>query len=446
LPYVSSTTHVGRYGHPNGPGKFDVEKIDLSAQRIISQEKIESYNYGYSYHQIQMLGGVNLHNKGFHGEGMLIAILDAGFSQANLMTVFDSARANNQILATWNFVNGTNNVYGFAGHGSYTFSIIGANWDNVMIGTAPKANYLLLITEDISSENLIEEYNWAAGAEYADSAGADVISCSLGYSEFDDPTMNHTYADMNGHTTPCAKAANLAASRGIVVVNSAGNEGGSSWQYITTPADADSIISVGAVDSSGVYAHFSSTGPSSDGDVKPTVAAIGQGTYVADINNTGAFPGNGTSFSCPLIAGMTACLWQCNPDATYNQVIQAIKQSASQYSKPYSLLGYGIPDFNSACDYLSKLKPVYSENDDLTDLYFNSESNSIYFSFYSGTTQQVHFQIFDIAGKKVYDYSEGMTPHEHKLFKLTTRFANGAYILRAVSDKNTFARKFVRNK
>ena len=234
------------------------------------------YNYGNSYSQIHIHEGEYLHDKGFHGEGMSVAILDAGFYHYLSLPAFDSVRNNNQVKETYDYVANETSVDEDYFHGMECFSIMAGNLPGQLVGSSPKANYYLYRTEDVSTESPVEEQYWAAAAERADSIGVDVISTSLGYNQFDNPVFNHTYADMNGHTTIIAKAAGLAAKKGMIVVVAAGNAGTSAWHYITTPADADSIVAVGAVNTSGVIAGFSSYGPSSDGRVKPEVASVGK--------------------------------------------------------------------------------------------------------------------------------------------------------------------------
>ena len=230
-----------------------------------------------------MLNGDALHDMGYDGAGKIIAILDAGFLNANNLDAFDSLWNNGQILGTRDFVSPQNpNIFGSHYHGTMVLSTMGANWPGQMVGTAPKADYWLIRTEDGDSECLIEELNWVSGAEFADSLGADVINSSLGYTTFDDPTLDHSYEDMDGNTTPVTIGADMAVSKGMIVVNSAGNSGGSFWQYIGAPADGDSVFSIGAVDGLGNYAYFSSTGPTYDGRMKPNVVAQGQGSTIID--------------------------------------------------------------------------------------------------------------------------------------------------------------------
>ena len=212
---------------------------------------------------------------GLRGSGMQIALLDNGFNNYTSFDAFDSVNANNQVLGTWDFVAREQNVSDDGSHGMSCFSTIAANIPGQFIGKAPQANFWLYQTEDNSSEYPIEEFNWACGAEKADSSGADVISSSLGYATFDNASLNHAYGDMNGNTTMAVIAADLAAKKGLLVFVSNGNFGASAWHFLSTPADGDSVIAVGAVNTNGVVGSFSSYGPSSDGQIKPDVASVG---------------------------------------------------------------------------------------------------------------------------------------------------------------------------
>lgn len=313
--------------------------------------EIDTLVYGNSSHQVGQLNGQFLHNQNFKGQGMTIAVLDAGFYSVDRFSAFDSLWMNGQISGIKNFINDDIETGFFDGHyhGMSVLSIMGGNVPGELIGTAPKASYWLIRSEDHLTEFLLEEDSWVAAAEFADSVGADIINSSLGYFTFDDPAMNHSYADMDGNTTRVARGANIAASRGMLVFSSAGNEGRESnpWKFIITPSDGDSVIAVGAVNKDGIPAPFTSRGPASDGDVKPNVSAVGWNTILQRSNGT-IGTGNGTSFSSPVMAGAAACLWQANPHATAFQVKQAIEQSAHLYTNPDSLLGYGIPDLKIA--------------------------------------------------------------------------------------------------
>jgi hypothetical protein len=353
LPYVAGITKSPQ-PTPSSPGwteDFDKPffKNEVYQEAIVSNLKqgyeIDLFDYGMGLNQIQMLNGDVLHEMGYRGQGKVIAVIDAGFYNANILDVFDSLWQNNQILGTRDFVYGGNITYDGHPHGSMVLSCMGGNYPGQLIGTAPKASYWLIHSEDGNSEYIIEEYNWVSSAEFADSVGADVINSSLGYTEFDDPSQNHTYADMDGDTAPATIGADMAAKKGILVVNSLGNSGTDSWYYLGVPSDGDSVLGIGAVDGSGIYVGFSSHGPSYDGRVKPDVVAQGSDVYVVDPYGGGFGYGSGTSFSSPILAGMAACLWQANPTLSNMQIADAIRQSASQYLTPDDMLGFGIPDF-----------------------------------------------------------------------------------------------------
>ncbi len=239
------------------------------------------FNYGTNYAQISIHEGQFLHNKGFRGEGMTIAILDAGFYQYNTNPAFDSIRLNNQVLGTWDFVENKESVTEEHDHGMFCFSTIAANTPGKIVGTAPKAHYYLFRTEDAATEYQVEEQNWVAGAERADSLGVDLISSSLGYYAFDDASTSYTYADMNGKTAIITKGAEYAVKKGIFITNSAGNSGGDAWHYLIAPADGEHVMAVGAVDVNGNVAGFSSYGPSADNRIKPDVASVGSATVMA---------------------------------------------------------------------------------------------------------------------------------------------------------------------
>ncbi|MBK6964505.1 MAG: S8 family serine peptidase [Bacteroidales bacterium] len=313
-----------------------------------------AYDYGFSLNQAQMINIDEMHNLGFNGRGVTIAVIDGGFNSANTMAVFDSIRLNGQILGTRDFVQPDNDVYGttMSAHGTMVLSTMGGNLPGQLVGTAPKASFWLLRSEDVMAEYLMEEYYWVNAAEYADSVGADIINSSLGYTTFDDPSENHSYEDMDGNTAIVTIGADLAASKGMLVVNSAGNSGNSSWHYIGAPADGDSVLTIGAVNSSGIYASFSSVGPTSDGRIKPDISAQGEQAVIALVPS-GTATGNGTSFSSPIIAGAAACLWQANPTYTNMELINAIRMSGSQSSNPDNFKGWGIPNFMLANNLLT---------------------------------------------------------------------------------------------
>ncbi|GAB4229018.1 MAG: S8 family serine peptidase [Ekhidna sp.] len=304
---------------------------------------------GDSNIQLGMIGGLFMHSEDIKGQGMIIAVLDNGYTGVNRFEPFEHVWENNQIIATKDFVENSGNVFQYGSHGTAVFSIIGAKYETdttEFIGVAPEASYVLCVTEDNKAENTIEEYNWLLGAEFADSVGADVINGSLGYRLFDIAEHNYDYDDLDGNTAVVALAAQLASEKGMVVVVSAGNEGDnlSGWRYITSPADAAGALTVGSVDVNFERSLFSSIGPTSDGRIKPDVAAFGNGTTVMRGNGL-IERGSGTSFASPVIAGLAACIWQINPERTSWEIISALKKSGHQSEKPDTLLGHGVPNY-----------------------------------------------------------------------------------------------------
>ena len=312
------------------------------------------FNYGASHGQVHLHQGEFLHNHGFKGEGMELAVLDAGFFRYLTLPTFDSIRINNQILNTYDFVANETSVNEDDSHGMNCLSTIAANLPGTFVGTAPKAIFCLYRTEDIASETRIEEHNVAAGYEKADSIGVDVCSVSLGYTTFDFASQNYTYANMNGNTTMSAIASDIAAKKGMLPVIAAGNEGSSSWHYISTPADADSVMAVGAVDTLRNVAAFSSFGPSSNGRIKPNVAATGLRAIVASPNTGLPVVSNGTSFAAPNMAGLTTCLWQAFPEYNNMVILDVMQRAASKFTNPDDRVGYGIPDMKKAFAFLLK--------------------------------------------------------------------------------------------
>jgi hypothetical protein len=251
-------------------------------------------------------------------------------------------------LGGYNYVTKSNNFYSGGTHGTSVLSLMGGFVDGQLVGTAPDAQYYLYITEDDATENPVEESNWVEAAEEADRVGVDIITTSLGYTTFDNPNYDLTYSDMNGVTAFISKGVDIAFSRGMVCVVSAGNEGNQAWHYISAPADAINALTIGAVKADETYASFSSQGPTFDGRVKPDVMAQGQNPYVSNVTGVITNADSGTSFSGPIVAGMVACLWQALPTKTNQQIKQLIVQSADRYTSPTVQYGYGIPDFNLA--------------------------------------------------------------------------------------------------
>ena len=302
------------------------------------------------------LNGVPLHQSGFTGKNITIAVLDAGFVNADIIGSLEPLRRRGGIIATRDFVTGSDFVYDYHTHGTMVLSILAGSLPDYISGTAPGADYLLLRTEDDASEFPVEEDYWAAAAEYADSAGADIISSSLGYSKFDNPSMDYTFSQLDGNTAFITRAADAAASKGILVVSSAGNERATPWIRILAPSDGDSVLCVGAVNQDLTISYFSSAGYSADGRVKPDVVAPGVNLpvqFAPDTVNTGS----GTSFSCPVISGLCASLMQAVPGATAAELITVLHENSDRFNHPDSLYGYGLPDFLAA---LKKLEDIHT--------------------------------------------------------------------------------------
>jgi hypothetical protein len=440
FPFVISSNPVMRMQAGNKEiaktrDKFNEEISETASGTGFTQTAADYFNYGSSFAQIHIHEGEFLHNKGFRGEGMLMAMFDAGYRNYLTITAFDSVRNNNQVVETYDFVQNETSVNEDDAHGMYCFSIIAANWPGKLVGSCPKANFYLYRTEDVFSEYPIEEQNWAAAAERADSIGIDVFTTSLGYTTFDNPVFNHTYADLNGKITLIARANAMAAKKGIISVVAAGNDGTSPWHYISTPADADSIVTVGAVNTSGAVAPFSSYGPASDGRVKPTVASVGLGTAIAGLNNLPTF-GNGTSFATPNLAGLITCLWQAFPGFTNMQIIEAVKRSSSIYTTPNDRIGYGIPNFHKAYDDLFQQRILQQINTVLGNDWLKAYPNPFKESFtllikpkYSGTAT---FKLYDSYGKlyvtKQVTTQQGQA--QFVSFEKMQPLARGIYILR----------------
>lgn len=306
-----------------------------------------SLDYGLTLAQLTQIGVPALHDSGYTGSGVRICVLDDGFNYYDRHVALRDA----EVLATRDFVRGTDDPTDLAAtvgfrHGTETFSCIAGGQPGRYVGAAPAATFLLGRTEDSAGETRVEMVYWGMGAEWADSAGADIISSSLGYMTFDLPETSYVYADMDGRTTVVSRAAEIAAHKGILVVNSAGNEGNSAWHYIIAPSDVhgDSLIAAAAVDATGAVATFSSYGPSADGRVKPDLAARGVATWVALPADTGYTTLSGTSFSCPLLSGLAACVMQARPAWPPLLVVRGLRATASQADAPDDRVGYGIPD------------------------------------------------------------------------------------------------------
>jgi serine protease AprX len=357
FPFVITTTPVAFKGKNKSSQGSNMAVFNngrtLSSPASVKRISSDTINYGNNYPQVHIHEGEYLHNQGFRGRGITIAVLDGGFFNYKQNPAFDSVRVNNQILGEYDFVNDEVSVEEDHVHGSNCLSIMAANRPGVIVGTAPAASYWLFRTEDAGSERPVEELNWIEAAERADSAGADMISSSLGYVNFDDPSYNHSYAQRDGNTVAISIAADLAVKKGMIVMNSVGNSGNDpgDTRFVMCPADGDSVVTVGAVNNSGVIGGFSSWGPSSSGKIKPNIVSVGAGAVFANAAGD-ASTGNGTSYSNPNVAGLIACLWEAYNEFTNMEIIDAVQKSADRYTNPDERYGYGIPNFRIAASIL----------------------------------------------------------------------------------------------
>lgn len=444
LPFIRSNQPVARRPEPQSPKENKWSEYELT--KSVSDLAYSENDYGFAFNQIDMLGGVSLHNQGYRGEGMVIAVLDAGFPNVNTDEAFQTMRDNGRLLGGWDFVSKDDLIFEDHPHGLSVLSTMASYLPGRFIGTAPEASYLLCRTENANSEFPIELDYWVAGAEFADSAGADVINSSLGYTTFDQEQFDFTYADMDGNTIRGSKGADMAASKGILVVNSAGNSGNDAWRYIGAPADGDSVLAIGAVTADGAMASFSSFGPSADGDVKPNVCA--QGFQATVLSTSGSVvSGNGTSFAGPIMAGMAACLWQANYEtATNMDIFRAIEQSAHLYDDPADDYGYGIPNFAKANLALRGLNPEDPDKSELFPLYPNPFNDAFQGTFYSHEEQEVLIRLVNSLGQEVRrieavaDAISGATFTFNGLQDLH----EGVYTLQIVTEERKYFRKLVK--
>ncbi|MCZ4409888.1 S8 family serine peptidase [Cryomorphaceae bacterium 1068] len=412
------------------------QSLEIETDESISSPK-NNYAYGPSFNQINMINGIPLHEAGYTGEGVWIGVFDGGYSFAQQDLSLQNLVNSDRILGTKNFVDGNDDVYQRSTHGSYVLSAMAGYLDDSLIGTAPDASYLLCITEDVPVERRIEEVNWAAAAEYADSIGIDVINTSLGYTLFDLEDEDHSYETLDGNTTLITRASNIAASKGILVVTSAGNSGNSPWYYIGAPADGDHVLAVGAVRPDETVASLSSRGPRVDGAVKPNVMAQGIATVVGNLGD-GIRTANGTSFSSPVMAGMAASLWQAVPQATAEELFDAIEQSASLYLNPNDSLGYGIPDFEFALSLLQTLTSFRNTELGGNDLglYPNPRADDEMLNVLVPEEYgaQITLEVYDITGKRLFSQRLSVFGGRTKVESIPV-FTSGIYLVTARGER-----------
>jgi hypothetical protein len=395
------------------------------------------FAYGNSSNQIQMLNGHLLHQQNFTGVGKIIAVLDSGFINVNVVQPFQRLFTNNLILGGYNFVSGNANVYTLHDHGTAVLSCMGGYTEGQLVGTAPDAQYYLFVTEDVASENPVEESFWVEAAEEADRLGVDIITSSLGYFAYDNPNYSYSYSDMTGNVAFISQGANIAFTKGIVVVASAGNSGATSEPHVGVPAEATNVLAVGAVKADEIYANFSSIGPSFDNRIKPDVMAQGQNVTLS--NSSGNIvTSSGTSFSGPIMAGMIASFWQAVPALSNQQVVNFVKQSADRFSNPNAQYGYGIPDFQMAIN--SVLLSVTENSKNTFILYPNPVNGNVTISNIEQFTESV-FTLYNNLGQVVVTQNIDNPSQNISLENINT----GIYFYKIKSNSFTQSGKIIKN-
>lgn len=440
LPFVENT----REFYSNESKQLMKEKSFLANDGVkpADERDILDDHYGYAYIQISQLNGVTLHNEGFEGQGMLVGICDGGFTGADYHEAFEAIRNEGRLIGVRDFVHGGTNVFNESSHGTAVFGLIGGNVPGTYVGTAPQASFFLCRTEDVGTETLIEEYNWVSGMELLDSLGVDVVNSSLGYISLDDsPMWSHTYSEMDGETCVITNGAEIACSRGIICVNSNGNEG-SDWndyRYMGAPADAEHVLSVGAVGDNGQRAYFSSIGPTYDGRVKPDVMAHGENTYVVD-SYGGYYQGSGTSYASPVMAGMVACLLQSRYDASPDYIRNTLRMSGNNASHPDNYNGYGIPDFMAAYQTLGVEEKDFDTCENFK-IFPNPAKNGVKVSL--NTTEEVTAVVYDIMGRSLY-FDVINNCKSDKLNEFLSSLDPGVYMVGIGSVNNLQSIRFIK--
>lgn len=368
-----------------------------STSKFEIEETMVNFNYGNTQNQVEMINAHRLHELDYTGSGVLIAVLDSGFPNVDTMNSFQRLRDAGNLLDGYDFVNRTDNIYLYTGsnHGTKVLSTMAGFIEDQFVGTAPDASYYLFRTEEAEQETPVEESFWVEATERADSLGVDIINTSLGYKGYDNPNYSHSSTDLDGNTAFITKGANIAHEKGLLLVNSAGNSGSAG---VNAPADAAGVFSIGAVDSEGIYATFSSRGSSVQPTHKPDVVAQGKLTYVIGPDDI-ITQNNGTSFSSPIIAGGLACLIQAIPDLSNEQIMQLVRESGSQYALPDYFLGFGIPNLETVlAEVLSNHSMEHSEF-----LIFPNPVETFLHLKFPANIDIAQFSVYDALGNLVLD-------------------------------------------
>lgn len=412
---------------------------EANINNVVSNKNGRNH-YGSALAQIELLNGVELHEMGYQGGGIWIGICDSGYEGVDTHDVFNNMREENRLLGTRDFVYKNGVVYSDDHHGTSCLSLMAGYLPNVYVGTAPKASYFLCRTENVNSENIIEEYNWVSAAEFMDSLGIDIISTSLGYISFDDSQMSHTYSDFDGETCVITIGSEIAVSRGILCVSAAGNEGDADFPYVGAPGDGKNVLTVGGVKSDGERAYFSSIGPTYDGRIKPDVMSYAYAVTVASPGNN-FHEGNGTSFACPSLAGMTACLWQALKNEPASEIRSIIKRSSDNYYTPDNEYGYGIPNFKVALDMMNLEECDIFEEKNLFSLFPNPSGGVVELMLnYEG---KPFFQVFDVLGKMIYNI-DCKDDNMSEINSCLTNLNAGVYVIKVLDEKYSQTCKLIK--
>ena len=428
LDFVEKIVYVkpaeGKCRKNDRVSKWEDEKI------FMAQGSKTDYEYGFAYAQINQLNGIPVHQQGYAGEGVLVAVLDGGFQKANEVTGLAHLFETDRIVMERNIVEPNRSIYDqdINYHGTLVLSCMGGFLNGEYVGTAPQASYALILTEDTPTEYLIEEYFWMIGAEVADSLGADIINTSLGYSTFDDLEMNHQYSDMDGNTAISSIAAKMAVERGVFVTVSAGNNNGSDFPWVSSPADTPEALSLGAINIEGEIASFSSIGPNGAGYPKPDIVACGRNAAVLMPNNDFGYA-SGTSFASPITCGMVACIIGAAPNRTPDQIVKAVQKSADRYPEHDIQYGYGIPDFWKVLNAL-EISSFDHKNNSTLIYYPNPVNDKLYLSNDDKLIKNV--AIYDITGRLI----KSVNTNEHQIYVDVKDMNNGFFLVKVIYANN----------
>jgi serine protease AprX len=437
-PYIAGISYVAYFA--SGLHKQSGTNPTQSTEPVTTGSA--SY-YGFSFDQTQLVNGAYLHDRSYKGKGKLIAVLDEGFNGANTLSFYDSMNTLGRLLDARNFVFATNDVYSTYTHGTVCLSTMAANKPGTFVGTAPDAQYALYVTEYAFGDYPIELDDMAAAIERADSLGADILSSSVGYNWFSSGFTSLVYTDIDGKSTVAAKAVNMASAKGMVCVITAGNEGGNSWNNILTPGDADSALTVGSVSSSKDPASNSGYGPNAAGRRKPDVCMQGNpASIVSASGTTGA--SNGTSYATPQLAGWVACLWQSSPGSNAAQIREAVRRSAHRYNNPDNHIGYGVPDFYVAAQFLNvkETTPVIDKQNWI-NVVPNPVGQKLVLQSQLEKSEQISVSITDANGKKVFETKLDAASGKQTMQLTTPALSRGVYFLKAVSGEKQRTIRFV---